>query len=72
MTQAKREHPASSWVEVVKSKRAAQLTAVTPFFEQELPLTDPITNIDDVEKLALKLKTGELKAEHVILAYVKR
>lgn len=57
-------------MDVVKSKRAAQFAAVEQYLEQEVPLTDPITDIDDVEELATKLSTGELKAEQVVLAYM--
>jgi hypothetical protein len=71
MTQIQ-EHPAPSWLDVVKIKRAIQQAAIAPYLEQELPLTDSITDIDDVEKLLLKLSIGGLKAEQVVLAYIKR
>jgi len=72
MTQTQQTHRPSSWVDVVKVKRAAQCAATAPWLEQELPLTDPITDIDDVDELALQLATGKLKAEQVIRAYIKR
>jgi hypothetical protein len=72
MVEVKEHKSASSWEDVVKLKRAAQLTAVKPYLELEIPPTDPITDIDDVEKLAQLLRDRNLSAEEVILAYIKR
>ena len=72
MVEVKDNNSGSSWKDVVKLKRAAQLTVVEPYLELEIPPTDPITDIGDVETLAQLVRDRKFSAEEVILAYIKR
>ncbi|KAH8806082.1 amidase signature domain-containing protein [Xylogone sp. PMI_703] len=62
----------SSWEKVVESKRAIRDAALAPYLKDEIPASDPITDIDDIETLAGLLSAGKLKAEEVVLAYIRR
>lgn len=72
MTLVKENLALSSWETIVKQKRMIQADALAPYLEQEIPATDAITDIDDVEELAQLLSKGDLRAEDVILAYIRR
>jgi hypothetical protein len=67
-----KENLALSWETIVKQKRMIQADALAPYLEQEIPAADAITDIDDVEELAQLLSKGDLRAEDVILAYIRR
>ncbi|RFU32123.1 hypothetical protein B7463_g4203, partial [Scytalidium lignicola] len=62
----------SSWERIAESKQAIREAAVAPYLLAANPATDPITDINDVEELAELLSSGKLKAEEVILAYIKK
>ena len=49
-----------------------QADALAPYLKQEISVADLITDIDDVEKLIQLLSKGDLRAEDIILAYIKR
>ena len=62
----------SSWKSIVEQKRMIQADALAPYLKQEISVADLITDIDDVEKLIQLLSKGDLRAEDIILAYIKR
>lgn len=62
----------ASWEDIVRRKRAIQAAAIAPYLEQEIPTTDSITDIDDVDVLAELMRKGDLAAEEVIISYIKR
>lgn len=64
--------PIPAWEKVVESKRAIRDAAIAPYLKHQIAPTDPITDVDDVEKLAELIGTGKLKAEEVVLAYIQR
>lgn len=72
MTILKENLALSSWETIVKQKRMIRADAIAPYLEQEISLADAITDIDDVEKLIQLLSKGDLRAEDVILAYIRR
>ncbi|TVY41093.1 Acetamidase [Lachnellula subtilissima] len=72
MAELKNQKQPSSWKDVVNLKRAARLAAVEPYLELELPPTDPITDISDVDELAKLMSDRKVTAEDVVLAYIKR
>ncbi|TVY56850.1 Acetamidase [Lachnellula cervina] len=67
MVELKDRNLAPSWKDVVNLKRAVRLAAVEPYL-MEIPPTDPITDISDVEELAKLLRDRKVSAEDVILA----
>lgn len=72
MASSEVKNPSLSWKNVVESKRSVRLQAVAPYLELEIPRTDPITEISDVDELSRMIQSRELSAEEVILAYINR
>jgi hypothetical protein len=72
MTISRESLAISSWKSIVEQKRMIQADALAPYLKQEISVADLITDIDDVEKLIQLLSKGDLRAEDIILAYIKR
>ncbi|KAG9239306.1 acetamidase [Amylocarpus encephaloides] len=62
----------STWDNIVARKRSIQVATLAAYEEEKILTSDSITSIDDVDKLSELLEKGELCAEEVILAYIKR